>query len=169
MTSLGKLALTVLAGLALVVGLVGTAQAAPGTVVKIKGIHVIHTHHQADRWLGKTSEDFRDYVVRRSAVVQRQEEQAGGSPSCVRQAGVVVTKYDTLGYATGAEGGCGGAATLYTDFRNGERHGGAWRMVKATQDSFYCPVLKRYDVPSALVGTKCYSPSRHKELAYHQR
>jgi hypothetical protein len=174
MTSLGfrttaRLTLAALAAIAMALGLTAPAHAAPGKVVTIRGIHTIHTHAQADRWLGRTSQDFRDYVVGRSKVVQRMEKHAGGSPSCVRRAGVVVTKYDTLGYATGAEGGCGGAATLYTDYRNGERHGGAWRMVKATQDSFYCPLLKRFEVPSALVGTKCYSPKRHHEIAYHQR
>ena len=59
-------------------------------------------------------------------------------------------------------------ATLYTDYGQGKHHGGSWRMAKATQDSFYCPVLKRYEVPSALVGTSCYSPSRHHEVHYHQ-
>lgn len=166
--SLGKI-LAALTMLALALGVVAPAQAARGEVVRIHGIHTIHTHAQADRWLGRTTDDFRDFVVRRSKVVQRMEEQAGGSPACVRRSGAAITSYDTLGYAIGAEGGCGGAATLYTDFGDGHRHGRDWRLAKATQDSFYCPLLKRLDVPSALVGTECYSPARHREIGYHQR
>ena len=169
MRVLGKLLVAFLAVAGLAIGTLAPAQAASGRVIRIKGVHVIHTHAQADRYLGKTPERFRDFVVRRTKVVQRQEEAAGGSPSCVRRSGVAITKYHTSGYATGDEGGCGGAATLYTDYAHGDRHGGHWRMVKATQDSWYCPVLKRYRVPSALVGTSCYSPARHEEIAYHQR
>lgn len=144
------------------------AQAQTGTVIKIRGIHPIHTHAQADRYLARTPERFRDFVVARTKVVQRHEQQAGGSPRCVRRTAVVVTRYHTSGYAVGGEGGCGGVATLYTDYHHGQRHGGAWRLIKATQDSFYCPVLKHYRVPSALVGTTCYSPSRDTVLPYHQ-
>lgn len=170
MKSLGKmLAIALLgAGLALGGGS-GSAHAGAGKVITIKGVHTIHTHAQADRWLGRTPQEFRDFVVQRSKVVRQREEDSGASASCVRNAGVAITKYHTRGYATGGEGGCGGVATLYTDYGQGKRHGGAWRLVKATQDSFYCPVLKRYRVPSALVGDTCYSPSRHDEIAYHQR
>jgi hypothetical protein len=173
MTVLGKWLPALLAATAMALTTTAPAQAAPGRVIRITGYHTIHTHAQADRYLAKTPERFRDFVVRRTKVVQRQEEAAGGSQSCVRRSGVVIEKYHTHGYATGGEGGCGGAATLYTDYAprkdHGKRHGGHWRMVKATQDNWYCPVLKRYRVPSALVGTTCYSPARHHELPYHQR
>lgn len=166
---LGKLLAITLLALSLALGAVaGAAQAGTGKVITIKGVHTIHTHAQADRWLGRTPESFRDFKVKRSKRVQQLEEESGASASCVRNAGVAITKYHTRGYATGGEGGCGGVATLYTDFGQGARHGGSWRLVKCTQDSFYCPVLERYRVPSALVGTACYSPARHDEVPYHQ-
>lgn len=153
--------------LGLMLAVLSPAQAA-GRVIKINGLHIIHTYAQAELYLGRTPTGFQHFVVHRTKVVQREAKAAGAGPRCVRRSGAAITKYHTAGYAIGYEGGCGGAATLYTDYRNGHRHGGHYRMVKATQDSFYCPVLKRFKVPSALVGTQCYSPATHQMRPYHQ-
>ena len=51
MKSLGRSVLVVLAVVALSAGAWAPAQAAPGKVIRIKGIHTIHTHAQADRYL----------------------------------------------------------------------------------------------------------------------
>jgi hypothetical protein len=71
-------------------------------------------------------------------------------------------------FAVGGEGGCGGAATLWTD------EYGDWKQIFATQDTWYCQVLQRYHVPDGLIdhcadnpGTPPTTTGPVKILTFH--
>ena len=151
------------AGLGAAPVLAGPASADQGAapVVRFAHPHSVHSRATARRYLHGTGPAFRRFAAREGAAVRRAD--AG----CQGDSGVYVEAF-TRGYAFGGVGACGGYVALWTNRVRGGGTGGHWREVVGTQDSFYCPVLKRYDVPSALVGTTCWSPSRHETIAYHQ-
>ena len=154
---------------ALVSILVGPAEAAPdvaradGTrvVVWFDHLHSVHNTRTAHRYLKRTTAAFQRFAARRGAEVRRDD--AG----CQRNSGIYVEAF-TRGYAIGGVGVCGGYEALWTNHVRGGAPGGHWREVFGSQDGWYCPALKRYHVPSALVGTSCYSPSRNQVIEYHQ-
>jgi hypothetical protein len=141
----------------------GSASAADGSapVVTFPHLHSVHSPATARRYLHGTSPSFKRFAAREGARVRRLD--AG----CQGNSGVYVEAF-TRGYAIGAVGVCGGYQALWTNRVRGGGAGGHWREVFGSQDGLYCPVLKRYKVPSALVGTSCWSPSRHETIAYHQ-
>jgi hypothetical protein len=162
------LVLTTLA-VALASALVGASAAsgaAPGparerVIVRFAHPHSVHSTATARRFLAGTTRPFKRFAARYGAEVRR--EDAG----CQRNSGIYVQAF-TRGYAYGAVGACGGYIGLWTDHVRGGAPGGRWREVWGSQDGWYCPPLKRYRVPSALVGDSCWSPSRHAVIAYHQ-
>jgi hypothetical protein len=153
-------ALVVSAGVAAAPVLTGPASAA-APVVRYSHLHSVHDRATAERFLHGTGPAFRRFAAREGARVRRAD--AG----CQGDSGLYVEAF-TRGYAYGGVGACGGYVALWTNRLRGGGTGGHWREVYGTQDSFYCPVLKRYKVPSALVGTSCWSPRRREVIAYHQ-
>jgi len=140
----------------------GAASAAGAArVVRFEHPHGVHSSATAARYLHGTSPAFRRFAAREGARVRRAD---GG---CQGNSGLYVEAF-TRGYAFGGVGVCGGYVALWTNRLRGGGAGGHWREVYGTQDGFYCPVLKRYEVPSGLVGTTCWSPFRHAEIPYHQ-
>jgi hypothetical protein len=77
--------------------------------------------------------------------------------------GVTVERLRTDGFAVGGVNDCGGYMALWV---KPHRH---WKEVAGTQDSWDCKVLKRYSVPSSVVGTTCYDYANQKQRHYHQR
>ena len=145
----------------LITGPASAAEQGAAPVVRFAHPHSVHSRATARRYLHGTGPAFRRFAAREGAAVRRAD--AG----CQGNSGVYVEAF-TRGYAFGGVGACGGYVALWTNRLRGGSAGGHWREVVGTQDSFYCPVLKRYKVPSALVGTSCWSPSRHETIAYHQ-
>jgi hypothetical protein len=160
-------AATSLLAAGLVTGLGATAAHADTTVIHFSGYHAVNSMATARKWLPGTSPAFKRFAAREGRSVQDYEISVHASKSCIAQAGVMVTDY-VDGYAIGSSGGCGGYAALWTNRTRGATGTTAWREVWGTQDAWYCPPLKRYHFPSALVGDTCYSPKLKKDLPYHQ-
>ncbi|SFC65479.1 hypothetical protein SAMN04487968_10955 [Nocardioides terrae] len=140
----------------------GSASAATARrVVHFEPPHSVHNARTAARFLHGTSPAFRRFAAEEGARIRRED---GG---CQGNSGLYVQAF-TRGYAFGSVGTCGGYVALWTNRLKGGGKGGHWREVVGTQDSIYCPVLKRYKVPSALVGTTCWSPHRKETIPYHQ-
>ncbi|CAN5467599.1 hypothetical protein BH11ACT8_BH11ACT8_22640 [soil metagenome] len=77
--------------------------------------------------------------------------------------GVTVEVLRTDGYAAGGVNDCGGYQALWADVD------GTWKEIYGTQDTWDCAVLKKYTVPSDVVGDTCYAyEGDHKEHEYHQ-
>ena len=77
--------------------------------------------------------------------------------------GVTVQTLRTDGYADGAVNDCGGYRALWAIVD------GRWKEIEGTQDTWDCAVLKRYTVPSDVVGDSCYAyHGDHEEHPYHQ-
>ncbi len=77
--------------------------------------------------------------------------------------GVTVETLRTDGYAVGGVNDCGGYAALWA------KVDGRWKQVEGTQDSWDCAVLKKFRVPSDVVGKKCFAyHGENKEHAYQQ-
>lgn len=164
----GMLTVGLAAGLA---GVVPAPADASATVIHFPGLHVVHDRSTARAYLAGTPTAFKAFAAAEGAKVRRQAAAAGEPRHCVRQSGVIVTDFaqDTpAGYAIGDVGSCGGYAALWTNATRGATGTTAWREVVGTQDGWYCPDLKRYRVPSALVGDTCYSPKARAEKPYHQ-
>jgi hypothetical protein len=101
-------------------------------------------------------EAFRIYVADRVA------ELAAAATCDPSRVGVTVEFLRTDGYAVGGVDDCGGYAALWAVVD------GAWTEVAATQDSWSCEVLARYDFPSDLVGDTCYDYTAQRERPYDQ-
>jgi hypothetical protein len=76
--------------------------------------------------------------------------------------GVTVETLRTDGYAVGGINECGGYQALWAVVD------GHWKEIQGTQDSWACAGLKRYQVPSDVVGTSCYDYGAKKQRSYHQ-
>lgn len=159
----------------LAAGIAGVALAAvpahaATTVIHFPGLHVVHDRATARTYLPGTPRAFRLFAAHEGAAVRRLAQSNGESTHCVAQAGITVTDFAqaaAAGYAIGGVGSCGGYAALWTNATRGAYGVTTWREVIGTQDGWYCPDLKRYRVPSALVGTSCYSPKLRRTLPYH--
>ena len=145
------------------------SQGSTPTVIHFKGIHTVDNMPTARRFLPGTSRDFKLFAAYTGGAERRWAREAQESGSCVRNAGVVVSAY-VDGYAYGDEGSCGGFEALWTNRYTDETgtYVGVWHQVIGTQDGWYCAPLRKYRVPSALVGDSCYSPRRGAALPYHQ-
>jgi len=77
--------------------------------------------------------------------------------------GVTVERLRTDGFAIGGVNDCGGYQALWV---KPHRH---WREVAGTQEAWDCAVLKRYSVPSSVVGTTCYDYADQEQRHYHHR
>lgn len=88
-----------------------------------------------------TSDEFRGFI----------RDQLTSEKASCPNAEIIVDRFALPGtgsatsFAVGSVGGCGGAATLWTD------EYGTWKQIYATQDNWYCPVLRRYHVPDGLI------------------
>jgi len=78
--------------------------------------------------------------------------------------GVTVETLRTDGFAVGGVNDCGGYQALWV-----KPHHRRWREVAGTQEAWDCKVLKRYDVPSSVVGTTCYDYDAQQQRHYDQR
>lgn len=77
--------------------------------------------------------------------------------------GITVETLRTDGYAVGGVNDCGGYQALWAIVD------GHWKEIFGTQDTWDCAVLKRYTVPSDVVGETCYAyHGDHQEHHYHQ-
>jgi hypothetical protein len=167
--SLGSRTALTLAGTAVLLPLVALApaRAASAPVVHFHGLHVVHNAATARRYLPGTSQDFKLFAAYTGGALRRVDRENHLPADCIRHAGIVVTDY-TDGYAIGDVGDCGGYEALWTNRFAGQPGFGTWREVFGTQDGWYCPPLRKYKVPSALVGDSCYAPRQHKTVAYQQ-
>lgn len=171
-----RLASTALLAATLAAGALAGAGAAPAaasaTVIHFTGVHVVHDRATARAFLPGTPRAFRAFAAAQGAKVRREAAaQAGAQLSCVRHSGITVSDFaqdSPAGYAIGSVGACGGYAALWTNATRGATGTTLWREVVGTQDGWYCPDLKRYRVPSALVGETCYAPKLRAEKPYHQ-
>lgn len=77
--------------------------------------------------------------------------------------GVTVERLRTDGFAIGGVNDCGGYQALWV---KSHRH---WKEVSGTQEAWSCHVLKRWDVPSGVVGTTCYDYAHQQQRHYHHR
>jgi hypothetical protein len=115
----------------------------------------VHRPAQVRRLHGAPA-GFKRFVGRTAARLDRRSD-------CDAATGVTVSRLRTDGYAVGAINECGGYAALWgkVDHR--------WRQLQGTQDSWDCGVLRRHRVPSAVVGTTCFSyHGDHRQHRYHQ-
>ena len=147
----------------ILLGLVAPSYAAKPKVIRWSHPALIQTMSDAKHHLRGTPRGLKKAVVR-----QAQKLLHDAYP-CEYPEGANVQVYAASGYARGDIGGCGGAVAFWTDFGNGKRHGGTWRLVLATQEATTCRFAKRYKMPSSIVGTTCYNQARTKGHPYHQR
>jgi hypothetical protein len=77
--------------------------------------------------------------------------------------GVTVVRVRTDGFARGAVNDCGGYVALW------KRIDGRWTQIQGTQDIWTCQVLRRHQVPAAVVrpAGQCYDG--HDVVTYHHR
>jgi hypothetical protein len=132
--------------------------------------HAIYNRATARAYLPGARRDFKAFAahaghLNRRWVITRHlddcRESSGLHVAAIAYAG-------RLGYAIGDVSACGGYEALWTNVNRGGTRVTHWREVFGSQDGWYCPVLKRFRVPSALVGDSCYSPKAKRTLAYHQ-
>ena len=111
------------------------------------GFGVINEASDVDTWLPNAPSDFTEFI--RNEWLRTNRELAGSCPS---GANVTVDKYSHLGFASGGEGGCGGAAYVWAKVQ------GRWRTVDVSQEAPYCSqastLLKR---AYYVLGIGCYA------------
>ena len=74
---------------------------------------------------------------------------------------VGVAKVDTSGFAAGSMHSCGGAVYIWAE------RDGVWQEIWAGQELPLCDDLKKYSVPKAIGGDKCYDDKNMKDaVAY---
>jgi hypothetical protein len=100
--------------------------------------------------------DFKRFI---GALAQRLADTSDCAKAYV---GVTVETLRTDGFAVGGVNECGGYQALWVVVD------GHWKEVQGTQDSWGCAGLKRYAVPSDVVGDTCYDYGDQKEREYHQ-
>ena len=90
-------------------------------------------------------------------------ERLSASADCEAPVSVSVAAVRTDGFAVGGVGACGSYAALWAVVD------GAWQEIEGTQDAWGCRVLRRYQVPSQLVGRTCVDyAGDHQEHRYRQ-
>lgn len=114
---------------------------------------------QVERKLRRTSPSFRAYVAKRVRYLT--------SHDCYESGQVLVHRWRSDGWASADENSCGGAQFIYVRTPRG------WRSPRAliAQEPRFCDVLRRFDVPPALLATpsgpyQCYSSDGMSMLAY---
>ena len=70
---------------------------------------------------------------------------------------VGVAKIDTSGFAAGSMHSCGGAVYIWAE------RDGVWQEIWAGQELPLCDDLKKYSVPKAIGGDKCYDDKNMKD------
>lgn len=114
---------------------------------------VVNKPADARRDLGAAPADFKAFIVRRLAQLNKQ------NPGCPQN--INVTTY-SHGWASGGEAGCGGNAAIWG------RVNGRWKAVQGSQDAVSCSQLHRLGVPAdPLIAKTCFDPSAHKVVGYH--
>ena len=132
--------------------------------------HSIHNWATARAYLPGARHDFKAFAAH-AGRKDRRWVIAHHLNDCLKASGLhvdAIAYAGRLGYATGGVSSCGGYEAIWTNVNRGGTRVTHWREVFASQDGWYCPVLKRFRVPSALVGDSCYSPKAKRTLAYHQ-
>ena len=71
---------------------------------------------------------------------------------------VGVAKIDTSGFAAGSMHSCGGAVYIWA------KRDGVWQEIWSGQEIPVCADLRKYSVPKAIAGDKCYDDKDMKEL-----
>jgi hypothetical protein len=61
-----------------------------------------------------------------------------------------VSQLDTSGYASGGITECGGAAFMWA------KRDGVWQQIWGGQDIPACEDMKKYSVPKAIAGDRCW-------------
>jgi pimeloyl-ACP methyl ester carboxylesterase len=118
------------------------------------GYGTINQATDVETWLPNTPPDFADFI--RNEWLKTNRELAGSCPS---GANVSVDKYSHLGFASGGEGGCGGAAYIWA------KDGGQWRTIDISQEAPYCSQasnqLKR---AYYVLGIGCYASANSTQI-----
>ena len=70
---------------------------------------------------------------------------------------VGIAKVDTSGFAAGSMHSCGGAVYIWA------KRDGVWQEIWAGQELPLCDDLKKYSVPKAIGGDKCYDDKNMKD------
>lgn len=112
----------------------GVVIARPADVAKLKG----------------APEDFKQFVA---GIVDASKT----LPEDECQFKVAIAKVDTSGFAAGSMHSCGGAAYIWAE------RDGVWQEIWAGQELPLCDDLKKYSVPKAIGGDKCYGDKSMKE------
>jgi hypothetical protein len=89
-----------------------------------------------------TSDEFRTYI---GSQLTYQKSSCPNAEITVDRFAIAHGDGTPGDFAVGTDGGCGGAATLWSD------EYGDWKQIFATQDTWYCQVLQRYHVPDGLI------------------
>jgi hypothetical protein len=73
---------------------------------------------------------------------------------------VGVAKIDTSGFAFGSKHSCGGAAYIWA------KRDGVWQEIWGGQELPDCDTMKKYSVPTSIVGDKCYDDQKQGHVDY---
>lgn len=135
------------------------------TKIKYPGIGIeIARLSGAQSKLEGTSRNFKKFVKARLDVLF---EEAGSKPRCAKAPTIVITRYDSRGFASGGEGSYGpcaggGYAILYKHSASG------WEPILGTQDARYCQDLAFYGVTDFIGGRDCITEDG-RAIRYHLR
>jgi hypothetical protein len=100
-------------------------------------------------------DDFKQYMA---GLADATGFDADPDDECVPR--VYVDKIEPRGYASGAEISCGGAAIIWA------RRDGIWREIWSGQITPDCPTMKKYSVPTSIVGDRCYDVEAQDDVPY---
>jgi hypothetical protein len=106
--------------------------------------------HDASLWLRPAPTDFQDFIESEWSKLEANNDGCPISPT------VLVSRYSHLGFASGDEGSCGGAAYLWYRTSQG------WKVLMGYQDGPFCDDVAREPTLKAALtalGLSCYSQS----------
>lgn len=99
-------------------------------------------------------DDFKQFIA---GVIDQAVQSGGHDKTCPVTVGV--SKLDTSGFATGGITDCGGAAFIWA------KRDGVWQQIWGGQTTPGCDDMKKYSVPKAIAGDKCWDGKN--EVAYN--
>lgn len=108
--------------------------------------------------IAKAPADFQAFVLKLAAKANKFGKQC---PDAAHGVGIDMVRTD--GFAVGGINDCGGYRALWA------KVDGRWKEIIGTQDEWDCGPLRKYQVPSVLVGGRCYDyEGDQKEHKYTQ-